>query len=207
MKDNVQQFILNENPFHIQRIHREFPKLYGVNHIDEIISKDERERDKNIKRKDHFYYIPKYPETFLQCLIKINKIYGNRKSFMDVGCGIGDKVLLSHYTNFFSKCYGIEYSDYTYNIAKEKIEPITGQDTIFKGDAFEHDFSPYDTIYLYCPIRERKPMKELLLHVYNTMKEDAIILFFNAVIYDWEKWTRENNLKYARPYSYVITKR
>ena len=182
LKNLVQKYMDGNLSPHMDTINNRLKEIYGYEtyvqsqYEDSILSR----RDES--RKDYYPYIPLHPMRFLNVLKSLRLLFGHRESFIDVGCGIGEKVLLAHHTEMFDKCYGIEYSSYTHDIAKSKIEPIIGSNTIIYGDAFAHDFSTYDTIYMYCPIQNPDTMLRLLEYIYKTMREDAIIIFFNGSV-------------------------
>jgi len=181
-------------------------ELFEVEYFDVIMSTDIKTKLNDESRNNYFGYIPKDPGVFLNSLKEVKEKFGHRESFIDVGCGIADKTLLAHYTGIFDKCYGIECSSYTYDLAKSKVEPITGENTIIYGDAFAHDFSKYDTIYMYCPIRDEETMLRLLEYIYKTMREDAIIIFFNGSIYSPQDKFQSRGFKYTGKYSFILYK-
>lgn len=123
----------------------------------------------------HYHYIALSNRSFVSNFLKpIYDIYKHRKSFIDVGCGIGDKTLLAWLSGLFDECYGIEYSRLTYGIAKECFSKL-GLAMIIHGNAFEHNFESYDTIYLYCPISNGENMHRLYNHIFGQIKRGAIM--------------------------------
>jgi hypothetical protein len=133
-------------------------------------------------QETHYPYIPlDYGMFFrlLGCLEKVGK-------FIDVGCGIGDKVLTANLV-FGAEAEGIEYTPQTYYIGKYYLDklgkyPVTHWDSkppetkLIFGDAFDHDFKKYDTIYLYHPICDEQLMHKLYLHIFKTMKNGAVMI-------------------------------
>ena len=74
-------------------------------------------KDKTQKDEGHYPYIAYSTEGFItDFLFSVYKKFGRRKSFVDVGCGIGDKVLLAWLSGIFDECIGIEYEGFTANI-------------------------------------------------------------------------------------------
>ena len=142
-----------------------------------------QELDRSVKLVDevrndngHYHYISLRCGVFVHKFLKpIYKLYKHRKSFIDVGCGIGDKTFLAWMSGLFDRCYGIEYSRLTYEIARKTIEKLGHYDTIYYGDAFEHNFENYDTVYFYCPIADTKGMKKLYVQIFEQVKVRTIM--------------------------------
>ncbi len=142
-----------------------------------------QELDRSIKsinkvREDdgHYHYIALGNGAFVDNFLRpIHKIYGHRKSFIDVGCGIGDKILLAWLSGLFDECYGIEYSKLTYEIAYKIFGKLRLYDGVIYGNAFGYNFEPYDTIYSYCPISDGETMHRLYVHIFGQIKRGAIM--------------------------------
>ena len=153
-------------------------------------------------RQGQFPYIPLGVIGFVSILNYIRTHHGKRKHFIDVGCGIGDKVMFASFAGICEKTTGIEYDKHTYDIANDNINHLIefktnqyGDNNIqhfIHGDAFKHSFKHYDTIYLYCPLKNADRMSELLYHIYNTAEKGTIIIFKNACL-DMRLW----ELKYG----------
>jgi 2-polyprenyl-3-methyl-5-hydroxy-6-metoxy-1,4-benzoquinol methylase len=150
--------------------------LYGHSH------RYYQELDSNAKFTDkirtddkHYHYIALSVGSFVSNFLKpVYDIYEHRKSFIDVGCGIGDKTFLAWLSGLFDECYGIEYSKLTYEIANKHLLRLGLYDIIY-GNAFKHNFKSYDTIYLYCPISDGENMHRLYEHIFGQMKVRAIM--------------------------------
>ena len=145
-----------------------------------------------------FPYIPLQLAPFLEQLFKARSILNPdwvsqrystypRPSFIDVGCGIGTKVLIAK--QFCLDYYGIEINKKYVEVARKLLGDY--KKTILQGDARKHDYSPYDIIYFYCPMRvmykkdkkgnyssEPDNRNEVALeqHIITTAKVGAIIL-------------------------------
>lgn len=83
---------------------------------------DYRVKGNEIKSKvelkgKYFKYIPYSREHFADLIIRIQKKH-KCKNFIDVGCGIGDKVILAYLFGGFDRVTGIEYNETTYHVAK-----------------------------------------------------------------------------------------
>ena len=116
--------------------------------------------------------------------------------FIDVGCGIGTKVLAASYVlqswaqplDGSVEVYGIEYSPEYVAVARsmmsESIDELghhrsTAQanaNCIIQGDALLYDYSPYNLVYFYCPLDDRKKQIELEERIVSTVQKGAFIL-------------------------------
>jgi protein-L-isoaspartate O-methyltransferase len=140
------------------------------------LDKSVRSFDETRTNNGHYHYIALSNHAFVTNFLRsIYEIYGHRESFIDVGCGIGDKTLLAWLSGLFDKCYGIEYSQLTYEIAFKSFERLGLYDRIISGDAFEHNFEPYDTIYFYCPISDTEGMHKLYKHIFGQIKRGSVM--------------------------------
>jgi len=160
-------------------------------------------KDKKQKDEKHYPYIAYNTDKFIQdVLVRVYEKFGKRKSFVDVGCGIGDKVFLAWLSGIFDECIGIEYEGFTSSvgmkIAQENLsdsrphlyienghvcskktwekERIPIDFGIMNADAFDISYRKFDTIYLYHPIADEELMERLYEHIFNTMPSKAILL-------------------------------
>ena len=160
-------------------------------------------KDKKQKDERHYPYIAYNTDKFIQdVLLSTYEKFGRRKSFVDVGCGIGDKVFLAWLSGIFDECIGIEYEGFTSSIAMgiaqeglskfrphlsienghicsekfRKSEEIPIDFGIINADAFDISYRNFDTIYLYHPIADEDLMEKLYEHIFNTMHSKAILL-------------------------------
>jgi SAM-dependent methyltransferase len=103
---------------------------------------------------------------FIDKLRSIQRIVGPGLRFLDVGCGLGNKVWIAQELGF--DAYGIEINQKYVEIASEYI----GADRIFchDGVTFE-DYAQYDVIYFYNPM----PSVELENAILAKGKKGAII--------------------------------
>lgn len=129
---------------------------------------------------DHYHYIPYDRYSFLKILEEISSF--STKSFIDVGSGIGDKVLLANlfleckYLNTRKRKYiGIEYNTRTFNISKNTISSLPGIKLV-KGDAFDYDFSDIDIVYMYVPINNGERMMSLHEKVLKELSKGSIFI-------------------------------
>jgi 2-polyprenyl-3-methyl-5-hydroxy-6-metoxy-1,4-benzoquinol methylase len=109
----------------------------------------------------------------------------NYPLFVDAGCGIGWVVELANYMGFKSK--GIEISINNVKVANKLFNACYDSNMdVVEGDIFDHDFSKYDVIYYYCPIKDpeleikfehkvEKEMKVGSILIANTKRDESII--------------------------------
>lgn len=153
------------------------PFIYHINH---------RQDDVEIER-GYYQYVGLEPRSFRKLLDDAAPELEKRASmsFIDVGSGIGDKVYLAHKLGF-GEVTGIEYNTYTHAIAKATMARIgLTSATLLRGDAIEHDYSPYDVIYMYRPIEGVRYLTLLLERVLDTMKPGATtvdVLMHNSLV-------------------------
>jgi len=163
------------NEYHDKILHKVFvinkrlEQVYGSS-VYKFQDRDYKRKNKNPEKyiDGYYYYIPFDLFNFIEKMDNLTKLYPRFKKFIDVGCGIGDKVLIAK--EFFGlDATGIEYSDYTSGVAKRKLKNLGVN--IIHDDAFNLDFGEYNYIYLYVPIQNPVKMGELGKHILNSMKE------------------------------------
>ena len=139
-----------------------------------------------------FKYIPLHHDKFIEQLcIALGLLLANDSSkklkFIDVGCGIGTKLMLAADISYNIVSHGIEINAQYVAKAKKLMEcynkkKLCGDnvridsENIILGDARKHDFSPYDILYFYCPMLDTAKQVELEAQLYKTAKEGALIL-------------------------------
>jgi len=120
----------------------------------------------------HYGFIPSDTKRILDTL---SRLYFHMDSqghkFLDIGCGIGNVVLLANLVGF-DAC-GLEYNEEIYNVGKDLI----GRDRILRGDmnAFT-EYDKYDVLYYYEPICEIKAMLEFAAKLAEMMKRGAYVI-------------------------------
>ena len=142
-------------------------------HCSEVKSEDEK----------HYYdYVPYDRERFYDMLhewsdhVDMGGEY-RTKRFIDVGCGIGDKVFLAWLVKGW-EAHGVELNDHTYQLGKYALHNYIRDQHInlIHHDAFDLSYEDYDIVYMYCPIKSSTLLGELYQHVYETMREGAIMV-------------------------------
>ena len=174
---------------------------YFFSNLDKDLEKNNG-KDKTQKDEKHYPYIAYDTVGFINnVLTLIHEKFGRRKSFVDVGCGIGDKVFLAWLSGIFDECVGIEYEGFTsaigMNVAQGSLSrnrpsicinktSIVNKDYsgkkslidfgIVNANAFDLNYRRFDTIYLYQPIANHKLLITFYEHIFKTMPAKAILL-------------------------------
>ena len=109
--------------------------------------------------------------------------------FLDIGCGVGQKVFLAHVLGFQS--FGLELREPLIKEAKEVFRKLntplylnenmpngrqTTKDRFIQGDALKADYSAYDVLYFYCPLFNRTLERKLEERIIETAKSGALVI-------------------------------
>lgn len=132
----------------------------------------------------HYPYIALSTYLFLFTIKKVLNAHPNLKSlsFLDVGAGIGEKVVIASY--FFENVFGIEYNKVNVEISRNIYfcllrNRLVNKNEIFKeGDALDFDYKDYDVIYYYRPMTAQEQMDKLFEKIIKTAKPGTFILSF-----------------------------
>lgn len=119
------------------------------------------------KKLCEFSYI-RYPLDDFK--VQISSIMKKAKSFIDVGCGGGDKLAIIKENWPHCIVHGVEH-DPTMAIWARLYA-----DEVFCQDAMTIDYHPYDVIYSYWPIYNHVLMNKLIDHIEATKRKEAIFL-------------------------------
>jgi SAM-dependent methyltransferase len=124
-------------------------------------------------KNGQFPYIPSGPE----CLVRLKTNHpdffaGGR--FIDIGCGIGDKVFLAEFlADDKMRCEGIEFDHTTHSIANHVLHKARLSRVSFHlGDAMEFDFGAYDRVYTYLPMDQER--EKFYTHVWGQLPAGAL---------------------------------
>lgn len=119
--------------------------------------------DCNFRQDGSFKYIPYKYEKFIE-LLKDKK-----GKFLDVGCGIGDKVMIAKELGF--DAHGIEKDKKLFKIADKYLFNIKNIDAF----GFD-DYDKFDVIYMYKPYEDEKKLKQLRDLINSKKKETATFI-------------------------------
>lgn len=126
--------------------------------------------------------------SFMKRLRWIRNLCGANSRFLDVGCGLGNKIWIAQELGF--DAFGIEINPKYAEIA----QGFLGTDRILIQDAMAfQDYAKYDVIYFYNPM----PSDELETAIFNCAKKDAII--YHAI-----QLQSKPARKYVRLSKYVV---
>lgn len=144
-----------------------------------------------------YTYIPYNTHRFVRDLLRITRKFSIH-SFMDCGCGIGVKPLFAKLFGV-DKSFGIEINEHSYQVGKYFYGRINYPSmwknifsfdsklpTLFNENAFEHDFSKYDLIYTYMPIKKEDSLIKLYEHIFSTMEIGAYMWEIEPTF--WNGW-------------------
>lgn len=126
-------------------------------------------------------------------------------TFMDVGCGIGNVLLMAELMDF--TVYGIEKDEYPYKIAKKLLsEACVAQDDIWQFDRF----ADFDVIYYFRPFAEKKLQLRFEKLIEDTLKPGGILIAnrkmdldidqdprFRRLTEQWPVWQKQEETPHA----------
>lgn len=147
---------------------------YNQHKIDFFRFLEEKERHSGLThnhRKNgewtEFPYISYSREEFAR---KMGRFLRKARTFIDIGCGGGDKLQLVKQEWPQVEVHGVEH-----NPATAAWAALAG-DHIVCGDAFDIDYGRFDVIYAYWPISNLDLMSKLCMHVARTKKKKAVFI-------------------------------
>ena len=96
---------------------------------------------------------------------------GARFRFLDVGCGIGNVLLIAEQYGF--DVYGLEKDEYPCQLARELI----GRDRIWKADAWKFDrYDTFEVVYFFRLLPDAEPQARLERMIEEKIKPGAILI-------------------------------
>lgn len=142
--------------------------------------------EKEYYESGHWDYVVYDHKRFLDHMRVISNLtnHNKNKKFIDVGCGIGTKVLLA--SKYFTS-YGVELSKKYFKVAKQLNHPkqfnvfgryklLEKTNNIINDDALNIDYSEYDIIYFFRPIRDLELQIKLEKKIFEEAKEGTFII-------------------------------
>jgi SAM-dependent methyltransferase len=122
------------------------------------------------------------PANFARDLETLNLFYNKKtRKFVDVGCGVGQKVYLAFKYRF--DAYGIEVRPPYVDVARQLLVRYLWNTLladypshVIQVDALQFDFKDFDVIYFYRPMWDSKLEAQLERQIAKTAKEGAIVL-------------------------------
>lgn len=111
-------------------------------------------------------------------------------SFVDVGCGPGDKLHLAKSIQPRSQITGIEFDSELAGVAK-KACPWAN---VIQSDAVDVDYGEFDVIYTFRPIQDERQFFNLERRIARTMKPGAVFISAHATqltrVPRYESWRK-----------------
>lgn len=100
---------------------------------------------------------------------------GTKVKFIDVGCGIGSKVLLAQEALGWScQAWGLEKSPGYIETAKKL---LGGGDRLIQADALHYDgYGQFDLVYFYKPIADDERQQELEERIISQVRSRTVIV-------------------------------
>jgi len=143
--------------------------------------------DSHLSRdKDRYTFIPasftSVVDSFLLVRSHARASGKHIKTFLDIGCGIGNIMLIPYSLGFIS--HGIEYDKHIleyalFPVIKKSIKRVSG---IYKMDALDFNrYNEYDIIYYYCPMCNRVMEENLEKKIQSEMKVGAYLIILGGV--------------------------
>lgn len=132
--------------------------------------------------------------------------YGRGKSFIDIGCGIGDKVFMAalhsgSYNLAHGRFVGLEYDYATAAVAEEVKGHLPGKDMatvrFIQADALKYkDFGAFDRIYTYLPMTDDASLSKFYGHIWRQLPPDA--MWFELAGGKFLNFLQENSCVYEQ---------
>lgn len=149
--------------------------------LEDTLVDNRRDQSSRTRENGTFKYIPLAIPQFVQQIefAQMLMLYKGiiEPSFIDVGCGVGTKVLIAAIHGF--RAEGLEIDPEYVKIAKrlnECRDYCSNSFTIWEGNALEHNFAHYDVIYFYCPFADEAKERRLESHIVKSAHPGALIL-------------------------------
>lgn len=153
-----------------------------IRRLEDAYAGDTEEQKEARKQDGQYPYIPLTLSHFCSQMDVVSGLLGPyyedraRKKFVDVGCGIGTKVLIAQ--SYGPEAHGIECEPRYVEKAKALMS-LTGADAskyIHQADATKCGYSMYDVIYFYCPFFNPQFEVKLENHLVKSAKKGAYFL-------------------------------
>lgn len=147
----------------------------------------------DIIKGDNFDFVPFPCGAFVDLVLEAFFVLGQDKSkkFLDVGSGIGSKVILA--SPFFD-AYGIDYNEKYVEKAKQ-----IGMNRVGLVNALEFDrYDNFDLIYYYRPIANMEKYGIFENMVYTQMKPGSLV----APMFTYFNWDEKPDIEKISQYLY-----
>lgn len=153
---------------------------------------EEEKRTREVKSDGGYKCIHLPINSFISMLCDVIRHHGwtlrqiERLKFLDVGCGVGQKVFLAQMLGFQS--YGLELRKELIEEGNSLFQTVCGNrqywgqkdeslNAFIQGNALEFDrYGDFDIIYFYCPLFNRKMQQTLEERIAKTAKAGTIVI-------------------------------
>lgn len=158
----------------------------------------EKRRSARMK-KGEYPYIPYDLSSFITSLQNAKGLLDPNKAhpkFLDVGCGLGTKLLLANRLGFAA--FGIEKDRHYVKVAKHLVGKSCGVEC---RDALTFDYKGFDVIYFYCPLCQKNLQVALEARIIETASPGTLFipkLYQNDNL--WEDATKVRPVFFTRDY-------
>ena len=149
--------------------------------LEKVLSFEGDKHEQAKGEKGQYKYIPFSPSEFCNQMSLVNGYLGHDSvRFVDVGCGIGTKVVLGclclkNYSKGES-FNGIEITPEYCEVAERLLERNTIPGTIYNQDALKTNYSPWNVIYFYSPLSNVELEKRLEARILKTALPGTVIV-------------------------------
>jgi len=180
-----------------------------------LLDRKARERSAKTTTRESGRYpcIPYSRTVFVQLLLNVKRLIGadmqrpsrcahcgseltHKPAFVDVGCGVADKVALANHIGF--EGHGIEVDSELVQVALRNYDCqlvdahrctpapparawTDGVLTIYEADALLFDYSGFDVIFFYRPLLNERLQKQLERRIWRQARPGAFVICCNAV--------------------------
>tara|TARA_Y100000034_G_scaffold129783_1_gene186909 strand:+ start:443 stop:1054 length:612 start_codon:yes stop_codon:yes gene_type:complete len=134
--------------------------------------------------EDRHRWVPFPCGSFVDACIEAFYLSGGEvkaKKFLDIGCGIGTKVMLA---DVLFDAHGLELNEEYLRVAD-----LIGCRNVWQADAMEYvEYGDYDILYFYAPFREDILQNRFERHVYQHMSPGTILIPMHTMTMWSTRW-------------------
>jgi 2-polyprenyl-3-methyl-5-hydroxy-6-metoxy-1,4-benzoquinol methylase len=147
-----------------------------INRFIGYYSRKAQKETKNVTAREYPFVAMDTRQVFEQLAIVqthlgLDKNPRKQCTFLDVGCGIGNIMLIAEQYAF--DAYGIEKDEYPFKLARELI----GKEHVRQKDIWDFDeYGDYDVIYYFRPLPDAEPQTKFELLVEDKIKIGGVLI-------------------------------
>ena len=126
--------------------------------------------------------------------LNMNEFPGKNYTFLDVGCGIGNIMLIAEQYSF--DAFGIEKDEYPFQLAVKLID----KDHVWQKDIWEfEDYGKFDVIYYFRPLPDAVPQTKFEKLIEDEIKVGGILIANRKISSDIDNDRRFTRLSPDHP--------